>query len=376
MTITGTGTLGPIGWLISSVFGEMYTLAFGLIFFMGAFLLYILSTPVFLFRYILIKIAASVRPDLEKIVSAQGNIFSDDLFTSKAPRCSIVIPCVIEGHLSVEEGRTLFLDMLSMKDTKSGHTLYPEFQMYLEKWFGFCFWKSDPHFDIENHVKCVNDDDHDKAGSEKINSEDIRRLVEKLLNKRFLSMRSPWEVFIVNNYDDPGLSEEAKTVLVVRFHHTLADGYSILYALIEGVLKTPLESLQLPTPNFVSRGVISELWFFLTFPFQLVHDISHYFIKGIRKNPWNTSDDKKAWKQLYGNTKPVKMQKIKDVKDGLGVSFTSVLLAAVSSSISRVIKSKERGKAGNIMEQEQLQRAPFFIPLPLPRHPNSLTNHV
>lgn len=331
---------------------------------------YVLSAPVFLFRLLIIKIAKTVRPDLISIVSPQGNLFSAELFSSKAPRCSLVIPIVLEGRFPESEFYRRFSIMVNTKDKDTGKEVYPEYKQYVEIFFGFAFWKNDPHFDIKNHVKFYNSGELEN--NEQISSQKLRDIVEMLLNKRFKPQKSPWELYVVNNYYNPKLSEaKEQTVMIMRVHHTLADGFSVLYSLIQGLVQVPLSSRSLPAPTHAKRDKWDQLWFNVTFLLQLTHDIADYFVKGARKNPFNVPDHKKAWNQVFGNMDPYLVERIKEIKDELGVTFTSVLLAAVAASLSRITKAKVANK------EEIGDRAAFFIPLPVPGgHLNAMINQV
>ncbi|CAL8122516.1 unnamed protein product [Orchesella dallaii] len=335
---------------------EIPALASGFAVLLGLIPLYLISTPVFILRLILIRISKVLRPDLENIVSATGNLFVADLFSRNSPRCVIVVPIVIEGFHTDDEFRRRIGDMANSKN-------YKEFKHYITHWNGFAFWTADRSFDVKNHVKF-----HESENKTAIDK-DVSLLVERLLNKQFHPRRSPWEVYIIRNYEDPELKRGDKSVLVMRFHHSLADGYSILYAIIEGMLQSPISSVPLPEPNYVKRSNFDQFLFTLSLPFRLVYDATHYFGKQVSQSPWNIPDEKKKWKQLYGKSKHIPIERIKEIKTELNVSFTSVLLAAVSGSIARSFRSKR------IMCSDSTSIS-CFIPLPLPGHPSGLKNHV
>lgn len=353
---------------VKHTFIEIGFLLFGLIFVILLLFVYIASIPVFLFRLIIRKLAYIVRPDLTAFVQAQGNIFATELFSSKAPRCSLVVPLVIKGHVPEQEFYRRISQMINKTDPETGREVYPEYKQFVELWFGFAFWKNDSHFDIHNHIKFYNLD------GRLVSTKEATLLTETLLNKQFQIGKSPWELNVVYNYDDPELPAGPKTVMIFRIHHSLADGYSILCSLVEGILQEPLQSqCKLPTPTFSKRGKWAEILFRVTLPVRIMRDAGDYFVKAARENPFNVPDGKKAWKQHYGRAELVPIQKIKDIKNKLGVTFTSVLLAAVSASLSAVTKEKLL----KLNRTNRIERAAFFIPLPVQGgHPNALTNHV
>ncbi|ODN05313.1 hypothetical protein Ocin01_01342 [Orchesella cincta] len=317
---------------------------------------YVISIPVFILRFVLCKTSKFLRPDLCTAVSAQGNLFVSDLFSRNSPRCVIVVPIVIDGCYSDVQYLERFADMV---DTKN----YKEFKQYITFWHGFAFWAPDRSFELRNHVKF-----YDSENYKTVIDKDVSSLVERLLNKQFHPRRSPWEVYIVRNYEDPELVRGKKTVLVMRFHHSLADGYSILYAIIEGLLQSPLSTVPLPEPNYVKRSKLDRFLFKASLLFRLVWDASCYFGKGVSQNPWNVPDERKVWKQLYGKSKRIPIERIKEIKNELNVSFTGVLLAALSGSVARSFRVK-----GIATEADAIS---CFIPLPLPGHPSALKNHV
>lgn len=328
--------------------------------------LYTLCSPIFLLRLAVIKAAKYFRPDLNTIVNPQGNLFASELFSSKPPRSCLVVPIVFQGHFTLSDFRKRFANMVNLTDQETGKSVYAEYKQFVEKWFGFAFWKNDPNFDIENHVSECNFDNYQR--DQCFSSKDISNIVEQLLNKKFPQGRSPWDVCVANNYSDPHFPDGVKTVIIVRLHHTLADGFSLLYSLIEGVVQSNLGSLELPKPVYTKW---EGLWRTIVFPIKLTHDLGDYFVKSTRQSVFMIPDRKKSWKMVYSASRPIPIRTVKEIKDGLKVTFSSVLVAAVAAGMASWRKLKvSKETSGNDA------REAFFFVLPLPGHPKALTNHA
>lgn len=348
----------------------------------------LVSTPVFLYRWIVVKILAPYfNPSIGKAVTATGQFMAAEFIpettypkvVNPPPRCAIVVSAYAPGLVDLDELTEVVTE--GWLTVKHGDTelKYPEFKQYIEKWMGFMFWKPDPDFSLLNHV-------HAHKIPEAATAEECENilctLTETLVWKRFTPKQSPWEIHLVQNYRNTDMYPEneedggAMTVLICRVHHSMVDGFSMMYAVIEGLMGQKLPNIGLPQVALCKPSLKlclqKTLRNGLFLPCRILRDIGYYAGARYRYSrkqatPWTIPDDKKKWKHYYCRSELIPMKKIKYVKNQLGVGFTTVMLSCLAAGAAEGFKRK--GATGK-------QKFPLFCILPFPGHPNKLRNHV
>jgi len=367
------------------VIKEILILLFGTVCSVFLTIAIILSVPIYIYRFLITLLAKKLHPKtLGKAVTSFGNYFACEFLPSsinKPPRSAVVVSFVVDGHISIEGARALFkrrwFNSESNNSDEGLSCRYPELQQYVVSWMGFLFWKQDLEFQLENHLK-----PHTLEGESDAEVEDnLCYFMEELLNKPFALHRSPWECYIISKYRNSTFAKECvntdsegMTLVVFRFHHSIADGLSILYAIIEALLDTPLTTISLPSPSAKRVGVLElmkNVVHWLTVPFRFIYDVSHFFACVFsRTSPWHVPDEKKSYRQCMHRSPPIPIEYIKDIKNNLGVSFAGVLLSSVCAGIAQTLHP-EKGP-GYSSSKTLLTSAP----LPRPGHPNKMRNHM
>ncbi|CAL8085192.1 unnamed protein product [Orchesella dallaii] len=360
--------LSPLITLIK----EGLILLHGLFVFLSLLILILLFTPIYIYRWCVIKyVACFHKSKFGKPIGSLGSLFAIELLpnfpASKAPKCVVGSKIIIDGHVTMQELEEMFyVKWIGNKELTSR---YPEATQYVEKFMGFVFWKKDPYFKIENHLKILSL----KGSTEAEMEEELCHLSEELLNKPFPHKRSPWEAYVVHNYKNDGLLKRSKTgeltLLILRMHHTFADGFSVMYAVIEGLLDTPLKDIALPNSKELGLTKLSEkVEFGLSFPLRFLRDLSEYSRGAFgEKTGFHRVDDRFPSRTLYGRPPdPFSVEKIRITKEKLGVSFTAVVLSVLASAMGKTLGGKRK----------PVEKLLTYIPLPLPGHPRELSNHA
>lgn len=360
----------------------------------------VFSIPVYLYRWVLVNILVPCcfrdKHGIQKPVTPLGNVFATEFLRNYPPRNVIVSNFVIEGSMDRNEILKLVHTkwIQAKEDTakescKEDQLKYPELQQYIDYWMGFLFWRQDNEFDLNNHVyfhEIPNEKDTDAHSESWLCS-----LIESLLNKPFAPKRSPWEIHVVEKYqnselvqdsnnntrkDENGMKSVEMTAFVLRFHHGLADGFSLLYAVMEGLFGLNVSEVSLATPQDsdvpLEEGKRKEscLTTYLKFPWRLVYDVGAFsdMILSKKWTPWHVPDRKKKWMQIYGRSKLIPIQKLKDIKNFFGVSFTGTVLSCIAAGVQKSLDDT----TGPDFPQE----ITALSPLPLPGHPKRFRNHV
>ncbi|CAL8138910.1 unnamed protein product [Orchesella dallaii] len=336
----------------------------------------ILCIPIFIYRFVIfLWVKCLYKNKFGNLVSPYSAPMATELIPSKEvypPRLSICVQCVVDGKVTVEE-----VEESINRRWLQNNSSYPELKQYAVPFMGFMFWKHDPNFNLKNHLKS-----HIIPVTSDKNQIDVeqenREFLEKLLNKPFNPERSPWEFYIVNNYRNEQFKDsrvnEEMTLIVFRFHHCLGDGFSILRAIVEELLETPLSTLALPTPKMVFglASLKKRLKFVFTALLRIPYDAGSFIgLAFYPKTPLYTTDEKRKCELLYERNELMPIHRIKDIKKKLGVSFSGVLLAAISAAVAKSVHKLQSKKGGN---SKDIEGTPFGITLPIPTNSSKLRN--
>lgn len=358
------------------LFHNLILLFLGIFFFFAFVPIFtIVSFPFGMYRLFVHKvIAPCFQPDVGKPVTSLGTLFATEFLNAdktKPIRCAIVVNFVIQGKISYADAvRIVEKNWISPK-LPNGQLRNPEYQQYISKWMGYMFWKQDKSFSIKNHIILH------KLPEQATVSECNKffcNLMETSLNKPFTPKQSPWELHLVQNYKNPELSqsEEKLTLFVFRLHHAMADGYSVMYSLVDGLMETPTQNVRMASPVKLAKEPVSlsKVWQTVKFPFGVVHEAGLYISYFFRpKTPWHIMDSEKHWQQMYARSELIPIQKLKDVKNRFNVSFTALLLSCISGGIA---KSLSESMGMKWVPEEML----MGFNIPLKNHPRKLRNHV
>lgn len=348
----------------------------------------IFSAPIYIYRFFTTKILAPLlHRRLGKPMSLLGVTYAAELThkdaSNRPQKCGVVSSIVFKGHVSSEEVketiRIRWLDKTGRRRDNleaPGPLCYPELRLYVDSWMGFIFWRKDDHFSLRNHI-IVHSIKRD-ARSEEECANFVRDLMEELLNKPFPPKRSPWEVHIIHNFRHKA-SSTLSTVLILRIHHCLADGFSILTLLVEDLAGEKLSSMQIPKPVASDRKTLWESLLnvqelgsvLLEIFFTCGYGLGLLFSRNV---PFKVTPSTKASSRiLITRSNLVSVEKMKQVAKRSGVSLTAVIVSSVAAGLGKSIKYLRSPS----INQKYFEHLPCGLTLPLKNHPrNKLLNHL
>ncbi|CAG7815108.1 unnamed protein product [Allacma fusca] len=323
------------------------------------------------FRYILFKSSWLIRPDLGKILTTISSSFVIKIpFVYHHPKNTILVYGLLEDHLDIPKFRDSFLQLLESKDLK-GNPIYPEMKMYIKNYCGFFFWKSVPDFSIENHVRIYDNSLLDALATEdldltELNSETVVRLAQNIIKRPFPVKQSPWEFLLYHNKIQENTPESdcvKKTMVAIRLHHSLADGYSLFNL----VMKHAGANVEQAKPNFKRPRSLAYIIRTLLLPFWMPYEMISQFFHCYDSNAWHLPEKTMARDNCGVVTATLSTQFVKNIKTMHQASFAGVVLTALAGGIRKTM----------ILNQVKLpEQIHCLTPLPLPNHPDKLRNHM
>lgn len=341
------------------------------------FLFVVVSIPVYIFRLVVKLLAKWFRPDLGEILNGTSSMFVNDLFTNKPPRTTVVVTMYVRGCISLDEMKDLAMKGWIRPVNKiTGKLEFVQFQQYPVRWLGFTFYKNAfDTFHINNHVIL-----HTPRNGKFVEENELNEHVEKILNDQFTPKQSPWELHVIPVYKNekmfPASNPLESSVLLFKVHHSLADGFSIVSAIVEGFCGHPLTNMKLPIPRLPQRTPWEKIQYITGLPLSSFCEMSYVLSNSFRGSPWKVADDKKEWYQFCGKSDIIPVTSIKQIKNKFNVSFTSVLLSAISAGIFNSLMDVKRKTGYENREHASPQSMYCLSALPIPGRTKRLTNRM
>jgi len=324
--------------------------------------------PTYVFRWIISKIVPKLWPQYEKIIFSSNAYYiaSDDIYSS--PKCTILVGPVFPGgaSVSIEKLRLDFTTKILQARKANGEILYPEMTQVPVKCCGFHFWKSLSNFKIEDYVREL------LPSNKEFNAREIESIQNDLTFRPYEEEKCLWECLLLRNCNlSQQRDSELSSIVFFRMHHSLTDGYSALNIISQ--LSDSYRCVQYDKPmgNISSTRILKNVYeSFILFTvgfYQLVHKM----LESGDDNEWHptneggirlTKDYKLAQMEI-----PVSIELIKSVRMKHSVSFTSVVIASMAGAIRKLMR-----KTNYNIPQEMHA----LYPLPIPDHPEELTNHL
>ncbi|CAG7729831.1 unnamed protein product [Allacma fusca] len=278
------------------------------------------------------------------------NIFWQDSAEDSSRPLNICIWGMLESQIHVKCLEDLIEKVIKYQNNKN-ILHFPEMQQYVISFGGYTFWKWDKNFQVKNHYRFLNPEPSSLEWTEL----DLRKALSQLSSSPFKKDQSPWEAIVIRNYRLGPNS--IGSVIILRCHHVLGDGYSFLKMFLEQVCQG--EHKPVIVPQLVHKE--PSLGMILSFPLRCIYDLTQFTS--------NLPYDRNAWKIPFGQLKreyytlwspDLNVGDIKGIKNSLNVSFQAVIISAIGAGLQKLFPSGGKPIPGEITA---------FVPLPLPNRP-------
>ncbi len=250
----------------------------------------------------------------------------DAVWLQDSPTNLMVINAVFTtDRINLEAFRQAFRERVL--DADSGRR-YPRFRKRVVWLRGRPYWEEDPAFDLAHHILTVPVPGlHTTA--------QLQEYVGMEAGKPLSPERPRWQIQLVEDFEDQG------SAFVVRIHHCMADGISlvpIIFALMdeaEPLSNGPVrQAAGVPMPRNLLRTLGLALRIPLAAPGILLqrmlwprddHALHGPAVCGVKRVAW---------------TAPFDLQLVKEVKNRLGATVNDVLMACVCGAFSRYLQAQ------------------------------------
>jgi hypothetical protein len=327
--------------------------------------------PFAIFKQLLRKSASYFRSDLGKMVSSVGALLAcANVYKSTETKLNIAL--VIEGTPSKEKARSDMKAAVEAMDPTTGTDYYPELKQNVTKWMGYPFWKNVKNFNFDEHFLWL-----DNEGT--FSYEELAQRIKELSFTPFTEDKALWRLTVYPNFlpnpEEPYYKENVKYSLAIfEVEHCLADGLSLVKCLHKMCGVKFIDVNEKPKKNAFQR-----LMLVLCILAKLPYDLADVLFSCTFGEVWpnvkssvisgDHREDCKLKNYFGAQSTLVPFQKIREVRQKHGVKCVSLTIAAFTAAVRNVLFE-------GMKEADIPKSVTFFIPFPLPGHPEKLRNHV
>ncbi|CAG7723304.1 unnamed protein product, partial [Allacma fusca] len=277
------------------------------------------------------------------------------------PNASLGGYMMVDGEVELQRFQQIFQEHVINK--RNGSTfLFERLTQIPTHFWGKPFFKKDPAFQIEHHVRVYNHVDPDLHLPSPCDESDLQRILGAFMALGYKPDRSPWEYLVVNNYFINGNLKN--TALAIRYHHCLGDGLSFLFW-TECLFQA---KLNFPKPNFRKQPLWLKVAQSAVIPFKMISDFSEQTVNtySLRPRVWSTSGcPSNDYYTCF--TPPIPVETVKRIKNNMKVSYVTVLVGACLMSFRKIMIEAS---------QPVPKKLSFCFTTPTPNHPIGMSNHA
>lgn len=234
---------------------------------------------------------------------------------------------IIRGKPDLEVIRSKFQQLFNQTDS------YDKLKHAMTDRFGYFCWDTQVPFEINNHIRLLDDFDPEEI----VDEAKIADICSKLSARKCGDDRPQWEVLMIPKYKMTGeLLEDNKTshyALIVRLHHAYCDGISFVLMTNNFLSDIPGELPLDPTKEFKNpiwmkayiwaKIVIVGPMNFLKNLFMLVFTANRFRV------------DRYVNSKVMARSSTLEMDTLKKIREASGTSVTSITLSAVYGALHK-----------------------------------------
>ncbi|CAL8102771.1 unnamed protein product [Orchesella dallaii] len=352
----------------------------------------LLMTPLYLYR-LLVKLAQKLlKPEWTGMVSPRDALVGLDN-TATQCECMITVLLTMKGDPDMKKVLEVFQNEVINGKNSKGELCYQKLQNYYDTWLGFTFWKKEENFQLENHVRELDPSEYDFLKNNNksedgvaVKEDQLMKILGARSTKCFPPGVSPWEALIIRNYKkaSPQLHHDFKAnvpissveklgekdcefALVLRIHHAIGDGYSIMKLIMSNLCMGALDRVPKAPVRRLSPLTVLLNYIAIVFLTPYYHFLQ--FFLDIDKTMWHLPSNKLEKQWQFAMTERLSFAAIKEISKQQGVCMTATLVAGLAGGIHNFLKEKGMEK-----KNKKIMRA--LSPMPWKDHPlETLVNH-
>lgn len=276
-----------------------------------------------------------------RVASGMEALFALD---SSGARAVISGAAVLRGRVSVDAVRKVLGERIMDARDARGRLLHPKFRQLVERRCGVVVWMWEENFAVESHVHQL------RSGLQPCllqDEEDLVSAMGKRANRPFVRGQARWEVLVaplrtLGAARGGGAADWSHTAVMVRLHHALGDGRSMVGLIVTALVDPPLGDprpspvIQRPFGGRLARSA-RFLWSLTHLPWVAVRVLVRgdaSVLHGVRLQ----GEKFLAW------SPPVPLDALKRARTLAGVSVNDILLTGLAAALHKWVALLEEGE--------------------------------
>ncbi|CAL8112341.1 unnamed protein product [Orchesella dallaii] len=284
------------------------------------------------------------------------------------PSAVIVARIYLDSPVKTSDLLPILNERIIHARDSQGNLYFPYLRKRVVNKFGYQFWYSVDNFQVSDHVRFLNE----SCPEQVLKESDMMDLVARLSKLPFDRSRSPWEIISVPNYHRDN-DTTLKSALILRFHHCLGDGHSVINFMLR-LGKKP----QPPQPRISASvsnegGILEKIRILVEGPYET---INFMLSTNVDENSF-VRNAAKEWRNslVPGQTSRIPIPVLKKIVQNMGkeynVSLTVLMMTLFLQASATLLRKKK------VFDGDGNSSPKFVVatPWPLPNHPDGLSNH-
>ncbi|XP_037772879.1 probable diacyglycerol O-acyltransferase tgs1 [Penaeus monodon] len=301
-----------------------------------------------------------------RVASGMEALFALD---SSGARAVISGAAVLRGRVSVDAVRKVLGERIMDARDARGRLLHPKFRQLVERRCGVVVWMWEENFAVESHVHQL------RSGLQPCllqDEEDLVSAMGKRANRPFVRGQARWEVLVaplrtLGAARGGGAADWSHTAVMVRLHHALGDGRSMVGLIVTALVDPPLGDprpspvIQRPFGGRLARSA-RFLWSLTHLPWVAVRVLVRgdaSVLHGVRLQ----GEKFLAW------SPPVPLDALKRARTLAGVSVNDILLTGLAAALHKHFRME-----GDCVPPQVMTVIP--VDVTAPGTPLSLANRI
>lgn len=246
---------------------------------------------------------------------------------------------VLKAPLDLEDMRSRCWNTVNRRNTR-GRLVFPKFFQYLDTIGGYYCWKPST-FDINYHVRIMEGLDPEKVISES----EVMELLSQNANRAFAAKRAPWEILIIPKfiYNKDLINSSSENVetdkfgMVIRIHHGMGDGFSLMKLIMRDMAGLDPEMYQPPVKN---AGKPWPWWYRIVAFLYVFWKSPRGFYKEMSSkdsNPLHNALTKVNGEKHIVWSEQINVKWLKELKSEMKVGMNTMLFGTVSGALRSYI---------------------------------------
>lgn len=325
-------------------------------------ILFTIYVPILVYRLVVQYLVKKWDPKIFKMISGLSAVLVGQNPYSK-PEFVLLAAFPLKSKVD----RNQVIKVIHTKLLK--YNQFPELSQKIVRKLGYNFWcKTDRKISAESHVRFLNSKCPEMPMTR---NSALQHASRNLLIEQFPSDRSPWEIILVPNVFDE-TDPTNRSLVILRVHHCLMDGFSIIAFLKKCAVK-PWK--QYKTFQNIDRSKTSKwhnllqmIELIITGPYLVLQQVllsndNSEFIKMV----FSKQQQNKAMSIFVGKESPrISMERFQNVKKLHGVNVSSIMITMGMEAIAKFIRKRF----------DQVEKNMFLqMSHPVTAHPGGMTNH-